>query len=96
MGEELDSRTVLSHKQVGINLLQVSLGWKSDDCNNSKLCRKDVSQSTCNCGLYFRKSNNKRKSPTAGENWKDANGRKASVMLDPKVLGIQNRSIQFK
>lgn len=40
MGEELDSRTVLSHKQVGINLLQVSLGWKSDDSNNSKLCRK--------------------------------------------------------
>lgn len=37
----LDStRTVLLHKQIGINLVQLNLGWKSHDCNNSKLCRK--------------------------------------------------------
>lgn len=26
--------------QIGINLVQLNLGWKSHDCNNSKLCRK--------------------------------------------------------
>lgn len=103
----LDSRTVLSHKQVGINLLQVSLGWKSDSVitasSAEKLCDSLHATVDCTSEKAIIEGNlqqhvypltqhyARRRGKLNGCQWK-----KSFCCPRTKVLGIQNMSSQFK